>query len=181
MSEFVLNSTERVTAGLPALTPALRGSADYFLQHKDSQDRAFEEKETNRKKAIAPDGAMDTTNREEREGIPLHSSVIIWRLKQLNPNLWFEPSNSDQDKMGIYILDPEAEEGKRFIIGMEREWSPEFTVVLKDLRGECTGIAAGWRRVIMRLIRQRFISEPKAFKLFGPPSRDSENWHLFTT
>lgn len=179
--DFAINSNERVTAGIPGLSPLIRDSTDYFHRQRDTQDAAFKQKEDRRKQAIAPDGQRDSTNREVQEGIPLHSSVIIWRLKQLNSNLWFEVSNSDVDKMGIYYLDPEAEEGKRFIVGMEREWSPEFTTVLHDERGECNGIAAGWRRAIMRLIRTRFISESGAYKLFGPPSRDSEKWHLYTT
>lgn len=178
---FSLDTTSRVTAGIPGLLPEVRGQWDYFWKQKDKQDAAFEESESRRKAAISKDGDRDRTNREEQEGIPLHSSMIIWRLKQLNSNLWFEPSFSDEDKMGIYILDSEAEEGKIFIVGMEREWSPEYTTILKDDRGQCTGTARGWRTVIMRLIRNRFISEPKAFILFGPPSKDSRNWQLLTT
>ncbi len=68
---------------------------------------------------------------------------------------------------------------KEFICGMETEINPEFSVRILDNQGTPKGIIAGWRRLLMRLIRQQLISEPRAFALFGPPSRDSENWARF--
>jgi hypothetical protein len=89
--------------------------------------------------------------------------------------------------MGIYLLDPLADEGKRFLCGMERERKmPEFSVRQVLDKDVATGQKdrfreiRGWRSVLSKLIRCRAVSKDKAEVMFGPPNRDSELWQRRT-
>jgi hypothetical protein len=173
----------RVTAGIPSLSSARRTSiTEAQLRHiyQRSLQADYRGRE---EKALEPDGTIqDTTDWEQIVGIPLTGVRIMARLKKLNPNLWFERANADSSKTGVYVLKPDGKGGmeKQFICGMESELSPEFTLRVTDNDGKPKGIIGGWRRLLMRLIRERLITESRAWALFGPPSRDSENWARFT-
>ena len=133
---------------------------------------------------LLPDGAIeDVTDWDQVVGIPLMGSTISIRLKRMNPNLWFEVSHADQSKTGVYILKNDFMGGqeKEFLCGMETDINPEFSVRIVDDKGQPKGIISGWRRVLMKLISAKMITESKATALFGPPSRQSENWARFTT
>lgn len=177
------HSPTRVTAGYPSLDggreyqiteAALQGVYQKALQTEYCQNDA---------NAVADDNGMDVTNAEQMVGIPLVGARIVSRLRRLNGNLWFEHSNADRSKMGCYILVPAFGGGmdKKFIAGFETELNPEFTIRVVDSEGKPKAIISGWRRLLMRLIQKQFITEARAWAVFGPPSHDSENWARFTT
>lgn len=180
--EYVPDDKGRVTAGLPSLTPQKRHEiTDYHLSlvyQRACQQEYFR----NEQNATAADGAIDdVTDWEQVVGMPLSGPRIIGRLRKMNPMLWFEQSHVDPTKTGIYLLNSiPGSPDKQFICGMETEINPEFTVRVLDSQGNAKGIIGGWRRVLMRLIRARLITEARAWALFGPPSRDSENWARMT-
>lgn len=162
------------------VSPEERYRKDREAYKRDYLHALYAESEGKRLDAVKPDAGRDTTDKEAQRGIELESSRIIGRLRKLNPNLWFEQSNADATKMGIYYLDPLAEGGRRFLCGFETGISPEFSVRLVDENGNFKSEKRGWRTVLSKLIRKGFISEVGAFALFGPPSRDSEFWYRQT-
>lgn len=181
--EHAQDDRGKVTAGLPSLSSEKRHDITDEALRKVYQDSLVNEYTKNEKDALASDGEInDTTDWEQVVGIPLSGARFLTRLKKLNHNLWFEPSNSDTSKTGIYLLKNDFKGGleKEFIVGVETEWNPEFTLRITDKEGNAKGILPGWRRALTRLIRANLINEAAAFRLFGPPSRDSENWARFT-
>lgn len=172
----------RITAGLPSLSPQKRHEITEHYLHRIYQQSLQAEYRNNEQAALEGDGAIrDTTNMEEVVGIPLTGVRLATRLGKLNRSLWFEQSKNDSSKSAVYLLKNEMGELKKeFICGYETEWNPEFSLRVVDNEGKAKGIISGWRRVLARLIRARLISEAKAFAVFGPPSRDSENWMKFT-
>lgn len=180
--EHAAGDREKATAGLPSLSSRKRRDITE-RQLKAIYQRACQaEYNRNEANAVASDGAIDdVTDWEQVVGIPLVGARIINRLRRLNSNLWFEPSKADGTKTGIYILkNIMGVPVKQFICGMETDVNPEFSIRVTDNEGRAKGIIAGWRRVLMRLIRDRIITEPAAYAMFGPPSRDSENWARYT-
>lgn len=172
-----------MTAGLPSLSSEKRHTITDWALHKIYQDSLVREYKKNEQDALAGDGAIQNTmDVEQVAGIPLTGARFLTRLKKLNSSLWFEPSNSDPSKTGIYLLKNDFKGGleKEYIVGIETEWNPEFTLRVTDAEGKAKGIVPGWRRALTRLIRAKLVNESSAFKLFGPPSRDSENWARFT-
>lgn len=173
----------RVTAGIPSLDSKRRTDITETQLRHIYQRSLQADYRSREEKALDSDGAIqDTTDWEQTVGIPLTGVRIMARLKKLNPNLWFERANADSSKTGVYILKPDGKGGmeKQFICGMESELSPEFSLRVTDNEGKPKGIIGGWRRLLMKLIRDRIISEARANALFGPPSRDSENWARYT-
>lgn len=183
MLEHAPETRGKVTAGLPSLSPERR---DYITEYQLKQifQRECEtEVRTKENSCVESDGAIaDVTNWDEVVGNPLPGTTISIRLKRMNPNLWFETSNCDDSKTGVYILKNDFQGGqvKEFVCGMETYLNPEFSVRIVDDKGAAKGIISGWRRVLMKLISAKLITESKAFTLFGPPSRDSQNWARFT-
>lgn len=191
MSSFllpeVLAEKGRVSQGVPGLSPEKRAAVTYRDKQRDKTKTLTADGLSKQKALTAPDGKRDTTSYEAQAGLELDPYLIMCRLRKLNQSLFFEPSKHDPKKIGIYLLDPLAEEGKRFLCGMERERKmPEFSVrqvVPFDL---ATGQkdrfkeTRGWRSVLSKLIRCGVISKTKAEIVFGPPNRDSELWQLRT-
>jgi hypothetical protein len=180
--EHAAGDRERVTAGLPSLSSQKRRDiTEQQLKHI-YQKACQGEYNRNEANALASDGAIDdVTDWEQTVGIPLVGARIINRLRKLNSNLWFEPSNADHTKTGVYVLkNVMGVSVKQYICGMETDLNPEFSVRITDDEGRAKGIIGGWRRVLMRLIRDRIISKYAAETMFGPPSRGSENWARFT-
>ena len=181
--EHAADDRARVTAGIPGLSPEKRRDISESSLKRIYQDALVAEYRGNNEKAIAKDGAIqDVTDIEQVTGIPLNGARLISRLKKLNPNLWFEVSKADPSKSGVYLLKNDLTGGmeKEFIAGFETHWNPEFALRVTDEQGNAKGIVPGWRRMLMRLIRKGLINESAAFRLFGPPSRESENWARFT-
>lgn len=175
---FQVDGRGKVTAGIPGLSPEKRGRADYFWQKRDRLQTLCADVEGRRRAAASPDGDRPTHLKEAQKGIELHSTVIIQRLLKLNPSLIFERSLADKSKTGIYHI---AEGEKRFIVGMESEMNPEFETKPLDSKGECKTTLRGWRTVLARLIRNRFITPTGTAAMFGSPSKSSKNWQVFTT
>ncbi len=171
----------RVSAGNPALSPEKRREISESQLRDVYQKQLQREYKLNEDQAVADDNGMDVTDWEQMVGMPLVGPRIITRLRRLNHKLWFELSNADPTKTGIYLLKNDFLGGqeKEFICGMETEINPEYSVRITDEQGKPKGIISGWRRVLMRLIRKNLITESAAWTLFGPPSRDSENWARF--
>lgn len=171
----------KVTAGLPALTSERRFEVTDAQLHQIYQQALLREVVENDRKAAHPtDGGRPMEVAEAQVGIPLQGERIIGRLKKLNPYLWFERSLADPTRYGCYILSPSHEGGKLYIVGFEAEMNPEFTLIVNDEWGKFKKFVPGWRRVLMRLIRARIISEAQAHNIFGPPTRDSERWAQLT-
>ena len=144
------------------------------------RDAAYADGMARAKAPLEKDAGRDTSNAEAQKGIPLHSQEIIKRLIKINPQLWFEPAKANSKLIGVYLLDPNAEGGRRHIMGMESGISPEFSVRHKNPDGTFKNETRGWRTVLGRLIRGKYISKARAEALFGPPNRDSRYWQLFT-
>lgn len=182
--EHAVDDRGRVSAGNPSLTSEKRRDITESRLRRLYQIALQREYRENEENALAGDGSIeDTTDMEQVVGIPLTGARIITRLRKLNPNLWFETANSDQSKTGVYILKNDFQGGqiKEHICGMETDMNPEFSLRIVDAEGHPKGIISGWRRLLMRLVRARHISETKAAVIFGPPSRESENWARFTS
>ena len=136
---------------------------------------------------LLPDGDIPTTDAEAQFGRGMSSFKVIEKLKRLNGLLHFEVSKADPTKIGIYGM-------TGFIMGMEREESPEFSIrkfkKVKQLvpQGpereavweehlEFVGEVRGWRTVLARLIRAGLIGQAAAeveFEVYK--GRDSKNW-----
>lgn len=174
----------RVTAGLPSLSPEKRREVTESQLRYAYQKACQNEYKHNEETALAPDGAIDdVSDWGQVVGIALQGWQVCARLKKLNSNLWFERSNASPDQLGIYLLknDFKGGQAKEFLCGMQAELNPEFSLRVKNDDGTPKGIIPGWRRVLMRLIRKNIITEHGAFAIFGPPSRESENWARYTT
>lgn len=170
-----------VTAGLPSLLPEKRAAISYRLRQRAKSQHMAAEAAKQDQSLTSPDGKRPTTDYAAQAGLELYPAEIIKRLLRLNSQLYFEPSMHDSTLMGVYLLDPEAEGGKRFMCGMYRERKmPEFTVKQTTADGTFNP-TIGWRYVLMKLIRARVISKERATVLFGSPNRDSQHWQLLTT
>ena len=182
------NSVEHdraVNAVRSTLSPDKRFSLDEFGYKRDFQHALFDDSEAKKKAAVAPDNGRDRTDVDSGIGMPIHSSIFIHRLTQLNPNLWFERSNADHDKIGIYLQVPvslDYIEGKKFLFGFHDGIMPEFVLLRKpDEDGENVGILRqGWRTILARLIRLRLISLEKVEVMFGQPSCQSGYWAVLS-
>jgi hypothetical protein len=174
------DDNQKVTAGLPSLSPLKRRELTESQLLAAYQKTCQDQFKKNEADALASDGAIeDTTDWDQVVGIPLEGWRVCARLKKLNPRLWFERSINAPDHLGIYILKDGQE--KEFLCGIPAEMAPEFTLRLKNEDGTAKGKIPGWRNTLMKLIRARLITAEQAFKVFGPPSRDSEMWSRFTS
>lgn len=135
--------------------------------------------------ALAKDNGRDRTERDAGIGMPLHSSVFIERLLKINPNLWFERSAYDAEKIGIYLQVPVSMdylEGKRFLMGFHDGILPEFVLLKKPDGTGMTGILRqGWRTILARLLRMGVIDGLAQIEImFGQPSCQSAYWACLT-
>ena len=183
VQEHAIDDKGRVSAGNPSLSSQRRRDITEFQLQQLYQRECTAQYRAKETQALAPDNGMDTTDMAQMVGIPLIGARIIQRLRKLNSNLHFEVAKADPSKTGIYLLKPNLKGGleREYVCGMETELNPEFSVRIVGEDGKAKGIISGWRRALMRLIRARMISEPAAWALFGPPSRESENWARFTS
>lgn len=179
--EQVPDDRGKATQGLPSLSSQKRRDITERQLMALYQKELQREYRGNEQAALADDNGLDVTDWDQMVGIPLVGARIMGRLRKLNSNLYFERSNADPSKTGIYILKNDFKGGqiKEFVCGMETDLNPEFTVRVVDEENKPKGIISGWRRVLMRLIRAGMIGHSEAFTLFGPPARDSENWARF--
>lgn len=119
-------------------------------------------------------------------GKPLHHMELMRRLQKCNPKLYFELSKTT-GRFGIYLKDGASRgtfecPGVRYLsMTIARGMCTEFTPPVIREDKTLASVEHGYRSVLSRLIRQGYITEPQAFKYFGPPSRDSERWQLSIT
>ena len=183
LREHYRDDNQKVTAGLPSLSPDKRRDLTEHQLRRAYQLACVAEFRENERKALAADGEIeDVSDWAQVVGIPLQGWRICARLKKLNHNLWFERSTADPTKLGVYMLknDFKGGQNREFLLGMQAEENPEFTLRVKNDDGTPKAIIPGWRRTLMRLIRKSIITESGAYAMFGPPSRGSENWARFT-
>jgi len=171
----------RVSAGNPSLSSEKRRDITERQLTYLYQKACQKEYRDNEQAALKDDNGMDVTDYDQIVGIPIEGYKIAIRLKRLNKNLWFEPSNAAPEQTGVYLLKNNFLGGqeKEFLCGMQSELNPEFSLRVTNDDGTPKGILPGWRRLLMRLIRKNLITEAGANAMFGPPSRDSENWARF--
>jgi hypothetical protein len=181
VQEHAQDDRGKVTAGIPSLDSSRRQGITENRLREVYQKACVAEYQRNEEASTADDGDRTTKDWDAQVGIPLVGPRIIGRLKKLNRNLWFEVSAADPAKTGVYILKSDGKGGmeKQFICGMETELSPEFSVRVVDDAGKFKGEIRGWRTMLMRLIKGGFVQQEAAFRLFGPPNRDSANWARF--
>ena len=178
---------QRVTAGIPSLSPGKRHDITDKQLLRYYQQSLLQEVQDREAAAKAPDGDIeDVTDKEQIVGIPMEGFRLVSRLTKLakanGHRLWSEPSNADPNTTGLYLLKNDMNGGqeKQFIVGIMTHMNPEFSLRVTDDEGNAKAILPGWRRALMKLIRARIITEAGAFAMFGPPSRQSENWARFT-
>ena len=173
-----------VNAVRSSLPPDVRFALDREGYKQEFQDALFNDSEQ-KKTAGRFDGERDRTNQDAGIGMPIHSSVFIQRLTQLNPSLWFDRAKADPEKIGIYLQIPPSmvhPEGLQYLFAFHDGIMPEF-VLLKNpgADGESAGILRqGWRTVLARLIRQRLVSLEKVEVMFGQPSCQSGHWAVLS-
>lgn len=167
-----------VSAGNPSLSPQKRHALTKRQLDRIYQNSLIAEAVKNDDLANSPmDGNRNMTSWDAQAGIILKGHQIERRLRKLNPALICQRSNADPTKTGVYYR---KEDGTlQYVVGMESEINPEFTVTVNNDKGEFEKMIPGWRRVLMRLIRDRLVTEPAANAIFGPPNRDSERWMRF--
>lgn len=181
LREHAKRENERITAGLPSLTPAKRFYLTEQALHRIYQQNLLLEAQKNESYAADPgDGRRTMADWSAQVGIPLQGERIIGRLRRLNSCLYFERSKSDPTKYGVYITTGLTENGLQFLCGFEADVNPEFTVIVQDEKGQFKKFIPGWRRVLMRLIRAKIISKDAADRVFGPPNRESQRWAELT-
>jgi hypothetical protein len=182
--EQIREDGQRITAGLPSLTSDKRREITE-RQLSIAYTRALTGIAREREEAaLASDGSIDdVSDWEQIVGIALQGWQVCARLKKLNSNLWFERSNADPNILGIYRLknDFKGGQAKEYLCGIQAELNSEFALRIKNDDGTPKGIIPGWRNALMRLIRTNVITEAGAFAMFGPPSRESENWARFAS
>jgi hypothetical protein len=192
-----MKEANRVTAGLPSLTPGLRDTITQARINKMESDRRLTDHIARESATTAPDGSIDTTCTAQQIGIPMSAGELQRRLKLCNSNLVFEVSNHDLTKTGIYII--ENRDGKterRFICGMMTGISPERSIRVPKKReiphpdgqaGHYTTVNVineeirGWRTVLVMLLHSRVITQPQIDRYFPVSNGISKNWQQFTT
>jgi len=171
----------KVTAGLPSLLPEHRGRISYQERQDFKQKAMLSDAEAKKQMLTAPDGDIPTTVLEAQLGRPMPSGEIVKRLQKLNPNLLFERSIADPTTMGIYVADSKVTGGRRFLMGFESGFSPEYTVNGKDASGRYRE-TRGWRQIIARLVRLGHLNLAAAEQSFNiARGRQSHNWQTLTT
>ena len=177
--------------------------AKVFERTKQLSDDAVRRDWERNAATFEEDAGRPTTDPIAQMGRPFTRIQIEQRLKQLNPNLFFEVSKSDPTKSGVYIVQSMPDElgvlrsQKKFLVGMESGISPEFSVrhVVPErvpnpsCPGEFTerpkfiGETRGWRTVVARLARSRHIDLERAKSVFGVNSSgmQSKNWKNLTS
>ena len=192
MTPILQDGRERVTAGLPALSPSLRQKIEEHRRQR-AEMRQYLLNELEREVTDLEDGGAQTTNLLAQMGRSLSAIEVIRRLKKINPYLHFERSIAEPHKMCVYQI----REGQRHLVcAMPAEYVPEFTVRHvstervpdPDIRGhwkkvqQPTGITAGWRRTLAMLLRSGLIRPCEIEEHFQVAAgRTSKSWQALTT
>src|SRR5688572_20068970 len=95
----------RITAGLPAVTPESRSIVDERAKTRAISRDAIVQQQRADAASVATDGGLDTTNALAQMGRPLTASQVMERLRKCNPNFWFERAIADSALMGVYVIE----------------------------------------------------------------------------
>lgn len=148
-------------------------------QNNRRRELAYKEAVYKDELAKSGDGDKPMDCMDAALGRSLYHYEIIRRLNLLNKKLYFEVSPVT-GRIGLYIHDAEAKgtpkaKNVRYLgTTIGQGLNPEFTPKLVDDKGNLLRIASGYRTVLMRLIKERLITEAGVMKHFG--SVDSANW-----
>lgn len=89
---------------------------------------------------VESDAGRDVTVPEAQFGRAMSAETVISKLKRMNTRLYFERSNADPTKYGVYLTDPEGRthtnpQGEVMnlvhVCGMEAGINPEFSILHK--------------------------------------------------
>jgi hypothetical protein len=162
--------------------------------HFEQEDRAQTKRDAD---TIAPDLAgMDVTSPGQRAGRPMSGWTLQQKLEKIVSILYFERSNADPTKTGIYLVlhrstSANKYDGLRFLCGMETGVMPEFSVIEAEAHTvpdpEAPGgnriefgmakEIRGWRTVLLRLMQNRVLSAHDIERYFNiSMGRDSQRW-----
>jgi hypothetical protein len=185
----------KVTAGIPSLTPGKRDLISGLRAGHENNKRLLKDQIGRDSATVAPDGDLDPTNWQQRLGRPVTSDEMERRLKYCNRNLIFEPSLADPSKIGIYIVENrDGMAAKRFLCGMGRGHMPEYSFLVPkwerapdpDNPGEWIQVkqfsqeVRGWRTVLMRLKKDKIITQYQIENYWPLPYGQSRNWQILT-
>ena len=188
--------TQKAVAG-SSVTPVERFNKDKQGYKREYQKALSNDANEKAKASVRVDNGRPRTELDASIGIPITAETFMRRLLQLNSGFWFERSNADKEKIGIYRLcepDVNYPEGKIFICGFHDGIMPEFFLQEKEEDrvmtiggqtevhyGGCKRIIRqGYRTILQRLVRAGMINLASAEAIFGPPSYDSAHWALLT-
>jgi hypothetical protein len=161
---------------------------------REKQDAIAAEVDSKRLQAIAPDGDRPTTDMQAQMGHIMRGEEVRKKLRKLNHNFHFEVSKADPTRVGIYLrdgvsnMDTPSHKGLLFLMGMEKDLCPEFSVRFtkhepfwntetdrEDTREIFAGEMRGWRTVVSRLLRRGLFMYSDMLREF-PETDRSRNW-----
>jgi hypothetical protein len=174
---------------------ATRASQDAQREKHDTIAQDIDDK---RLQAIAPDGDRPTTDMQAQMGHLMRGEEVRKKLRKLNANFHFEVSKADPTRVGIYLrdgvsnMDTSSHKGLKFLMGMEKDVCPEFSVRFtreetywdaeedrEAKRETFAGEMRGWRTVISRLLRRGLFMHADMLREF-PDTDRSRNWRQLT-
>jgi hypothetical protein len=161
---------------------------------REKHDTIAADIDAKRLQAIAPDDDRPTTDMQAQMGHIMRGEEVRKKLHKLNCNFHFELSRADPTRMGIYFrdgvsnMDTPSHKGLMFLMGMEKDLCPEFSVRFTkeekfwDTEKDCeatreifAGEMRGWRTVISRLLRKGLFMHADMLREF-PDTDRSRNW-----
>lgn len=170
-----------------------------IIERTRAEDQARLEEEIERESnLLRPDGDMDVTDPEQQAGRMLPRSLILARLRKLNPCLVYEQSKNYPEKGGIYYdgyledkVTGKLEYGHYFLCGIQHDYVREFdlriaipsvipdpTIALhwQDI-SRVDSRERGWRSILLTLVKEGVIELDKAMTAFHlTEGRSSKNW-----
>ena len=170
----------KVTAGIPGLSPDVRNAIDGFWRKKDTQKTIMEGVNSKIEEAKAPDNGRDRT---VAQGRFIGGDEFIRKLRILAPGLVCERSINAPERFGIYKINHSADRGMEYLgVSGEYDPMPEFDVIgfRDEEKLQPYILRRGWRTILARLIRLKAVGSGRVERVFGLPSVDSERWHRFT-
>lgn len=184
---------------LPKILSPQERAAGERTEKARAEDRARQVEDIRRESdLLKPDAGRDVTDPEQQAGRILPRSLVMQRLRKLNPALLYEQARKFPDRGGIYYAGyledrttGRVEYGRWFICGIPHERVREFDLRIttprmipdtsialhsQTIQG-VEGRERGWRSILLELVRAGLIPLDRAdlaFHITGGPS--SKNW-----
>lgn len=173
------------------LSPEIVKTVDGILEKRHGQQVLATQEVLKNDALLAPDGSHDVTSREAQKGRMLTRSVLVHRIKKLNPNVWYEQSIRFPAQGGLYVDDLRAPYGKRMVCSFPHDVVNEFALritvpeVIPSIGSQAQWMAIrkvdqqepGWRSVLLKLIKEGLITPSGAEKEFKiSQGRSSQKW-----